>query len=501
MNVITLAESMTFVEAATPAQGPGRLLIHLITPGWGSSGFYPQDVLEAAGRDRVFPAGTHMYIDHPAESEQYDRPERTIKDLAAVLVEDAHWDAAAGGLVAEARVFSHWRAPLAEMADVIGVSIRGTADSEIGEAEGRRGRIMKRLDEGISVDFVTHAGRGGKVAQVIESARVRVQEARNAGQWIESRIHRDFTVLADEMAGEGRLTREERITLSSAIGDALAAFVAKVEAEAPQLYQRDVWDEPDPRETEAVEAAVRRGFAEATANDRREQLDALVRDAYGDEGVWTYVRDFDEETLWFEVSGPEAVTTYAQPYDVTDDVATALTGERTEVRAQTTYVPVDPAGQSTTQESEEDAMPQIEEARLRQLEEAHGRVPTLESERDAAIRERDEARQALAESRKAANAAVAEGVVRDAFDTAGVTAPKTVARIAAAAPLTESGDVDTDALKTIAEESAAELAEASGAGRVRGLGGGTQPDASGDLSEAEFDAELARLSGRTVKEA
>ena len=40
-------------------------------------------------------------------------------------------------------------------------------------------------------------------------------------------------------------------------------------------------------------------------------------------------------------------------------------------------VPVDPAADTPTQESQEDTMPQIEEARMRELEEAAGRVPTL----------------------------------------------------------------------------------------------------------------------------
>jgi hypothetical protein len=498
---VTLAESTAFGSAATPAEGPGRLLIELITPGWGSSGYYSQDLLEAAGRDRIWPAGTHMYIDHPAESEMFDRPERTVKDLAAVLTEDARWDAAAGALVAEARVFSHWRQPLVEMADVIGVSVRGSAEGELGEAEGRTGRVFSRLTAGESVDFVTRAGRGGKVAQVIESARHRVTEARNVGQWVESRIHRDFTVLADEMFGDGRLTREERITLSGGIGDALAAFVARVEADAPGLYERDVWDQAPEVRSDAVEAAIRRGVAEATANDRRDQLDSLVKAEHGGEGFWTWVRDFDDTTVWFQIDGGDDTGTYQQAYDVDDDVATALTGERTEVRAQTTYVPVDPAGQSNPQESEEDTMPQIEEARLRQLEEAHGRVPTLESERDAERQRADTAEAKLAEALKTANTAVAEKVVREAFDAAGVTAPKTVARLAASAPLTEAGAVDEAALKTAAEESAAELAEASGAGRVRGFGGDTLPTDGDALSESDVDAAVGSAFGRQVKEA
>ena len=219
--------------------------VQLITPGWGSSGYYSAQVLESAGQNVVFPAGTHMYFDHPSASEDKDRPERSLRDLAGVLTTDATWDGQA--LVAEARVFGPYQQLVAEMKDVIGVSIRASGDVEIGEAEGRRGRIVTSLVHGTSADFVTHAGRGGRVASLLESARPtrdHLAEARNIGQWVESAIHRDFTVMADDMAAQGRLTREERITLSGAIGDALAAFVANLEANAPQLYQRDLWDEP-----------------------------------------------------------------------------------------------------------------------------------------------------------------------------------------------------------------------------------------------------------------
>src|SRR5690606_28277939 len=152
------------------------------------------------------------------------------------------------------------------------------------------------------------------------------------------------------------------------------------------------------------------------------------------------------------------------------DGVLTLSGERTEVRIQTTYVPVDPAGQSTTtQESKEDTMPQIEETRLRQLEADASRATVLETEKTEAVKRAEEAERKLAEARQSANTAVAQRVVREAFDAAGVAAPKTAARIAASAPLTESGAVDEEALKIAAEESAAELAESSGTGSPRGL--------------------------------
>jgi hypothetical protein len=60
--------------------------------------------------------------------------------------------------------------------------------------------------------------------------------------------------MCDEMAADGRLTRTERITLSSAIGDALGVFVSSLEQAAPQLYQRDLFDEvPTPTVTESEE--------------------------------------------------------------------------------------------------------------------------------------------------------------------------------------------------------------------------------------------------------
>lgn len=246
-----ITESSPFVQAATPADGPGRFLIRLIDAGRGSSGVYLPETLKAAAEAKVFKAGTHMRIDHQTAQERADRPEGSVWDTAAVLKEDARWDEASQSLVAEAKVYARFRTMLAEMAPDIGVSIRANAEVEIGDYEGEPARLITKLVEANTVDFVTRAGRGGHVIEVLEAARV--EEARNVGQWVESRIHRDFTVTADEMFGDGRLTREERIALSGAIGDALDAFVTRLEAGAPDLYTRDLWEEP-PAAPQAIEA-------------------------------------------------------------------------------------------------------------------------------------------------------------------------------------------------------------------------------------------------------
>ena len=159
------------------ADTPGRLKIGIITPGWGSSGYYPQQVLENAATERVYPKGTQMFLDHPTETESYDRPERSVRDLAAVLETDAVWDGT--GLVAEAKIFKAYRELLTDpdLAANIGVSVRGSGEATIGEAEGRRGQIFTRLLEAKSVDFVTKPGRGGRVLAVLESARADMREA------------------------------------------------------------------------------------------------------------------------------------------------------------------------------------------------------------------------------------------------------------------------------------------------------------------------------------
>lgn len=429
---IQLAESMAFTAPDNlVAEGQGRLQVTIMTPGWGSSGYYSTDVVEAAGKDRVFPAGTHMYINHPSATESYDRPERDIATLAAVLLEDGRWDGSK--LVSEAVVFSNWRQPIAEMAPYIGVSIRGSAEvEENGEAEGRRGRIITRLTEGSSVDFVTRAGRGGSVA-VLESAW-------NAG-------------------------------------------------------------------------AHSQPIVEASANDSSEMLRTLIKDQYrvnrtdGDESsLYTYawVRDHDPSTnlVTFELEGQ--TNGIFQQYYSTDSAGlpATLEGVAYEVAIQTTYVPVAPAGLSTTQESEEDTMPQIEEARLRQLEADATRATALETQLAEARSTAETAQAELAESRRTANTETALRIVSEAFSEAQVIAPKTAARIAANAPLTESGVVDTEKLTQLAQESAAELAEARGDGKVVALGASTvsESSASEDISESELNRELALIGGRKITE-
>ena len=159
----TIKEAAKVVEA-----GPGRMLIKLIDPGQGSSGFYSAAVLEAAAADKVFPRGTQMHINHDSELEMLERPEGDLRDLAAVLQEDAYVNEQ-GALVAEALVGSAWKTFLDEFKDFIGASIVADADI-VRTSEGKV--IEKLLPSPLNrVDFVTVAGRGGSILKVLESAQ------------------------------------------------------------------------------------------------------------------------------------------------------------------------------------------------------------------------------------------------------------------------------------------------------------------------------------------
>ncbi|KQN99691.1 hypothetical protein ASF21_12855 [Arthrobacter sp. Leaf234] len=163
---VLITESVDTLTGTLEKTGAKRFRIKIIDEGVGSSGTYPGKTLEQAAKDKIFAKGTHMYLDHPTALETMDRPERTVKDLAAVLDNDAVYES--GALYADIRAYSAHAGVIEEMKDDIGVSIRASAEVE--EASGTR--IITRLVEAQSVDFVTRAGRGGKVMDVLESARV-----------------------------------------------------------------------------------------------------------------------------------------------------------------------------------------------------------------------------------------------------------------------------------------------------------------------------------------
>jgi hypothetical protein len=410
-----LTETTPLSEAGSGTSKSGKMKVSAISAGMGSSGYYSPEVIEQAGRDQLITAGTHLYLDHPTDAEALERPVRSVKDIAAVFTESATYDPVTESLVGEIQVMAPYRGLLEDLAPHIGLSIRGDGELVEGEYEGCRVNIVESLHSIQSVDFVTRAGRGGKVLSLVESAR-------------------------------------------------------------------------------ANERAIGHGLAESTVNDTREALQQVLRDAYGTgEGVWIYVRDFDDSTVWFEIEGAGDDTgIYGQSYDANDG-AVSLSGERTEVRVVTNYVPATRPGSNTpTEESKENPMGNIsiEEAEHRRLTEAAGRVTALEerattaeAERDEAVTERDQLREEKAVSARSSRAvAIVEARATEAG--VGYTALE-VKGLCVDLPLKEDGTLDEAAFTTSIDEDAAARKAAGGSGLVIGHGG--QPGGGSAVTLADLD--------------
>lgn len=151
----------------------GTAYLKLIAPGWGSSGYYSKELLKRDG-PKIFKAGTKNFWNHQTEAEESARPEGDLRDLASTLTEDAHYEdpgTAGPGLYAKANVQPHFKEHVDSLAKHIGMSIRASGIAKPGTAEGRKGNIIEELTRGISVDYVTSPGAGGKILQLFEAAR------------------------------------------------------------------------------------------------------------------------------------------------------------------------------------------------------------------------------------------------------------------------------------------------------------------------------------------
>lgn len=164
-------EEFTAVKESTK---PQIVPVKIIAPGWGSMAYYSKEVLARDG-PTVFTKGTHMMWNHPTATEEADRPEGDLSDLAAVLTENAKWNETGPkgpGLYAKAKVFSDYAQQVSEKGAHIGISINAGVKAHEGEAEGRQGRIADQFVKAYSVDFVTKAGAGGApIVPAMESDR------------------------------------------------------------------------------------------------------------------------------------------------------------------------------------------------------------------------------------------------------------------------------------------------------------------------------------------
>lgn len=159
-----LNQGSALLEAKKPAaedDGAGRYRIRIIAPGRGSTGMYTAPNLAESAP--LFVPGTHMFFDHQTMTEDWERPERSVRDLAGVFESGAEI-MPDGSLEADIKVYPSVNGVIRERWADIGVSINGWSVEEIGP-DG----VVPVLAGIQSVDFVTRAGAKGAVLEVLES--------------------------------------------------------------------------------------------------------------------------------------------------------------------------------------------------------------------------------------------------------------------------------------------------------------------------------------------
>lgn len=278
--------------------------VKIIESGWGSSGYYPAEMLAEYG-PAVFKKGTKVFVNHPSVSESSDRPERDVHQLAGKLVTDAYFDE--GSLYADVKFYSHYAPIISEMYEDVGLSIHALGNAVMGEAEGREGPIVESLVEDplTSVDVVTVAGAGGKFISLLESYRGKGDAAEEVAESVTEGNGMSITKEDFEAA-----VADLKATFVEAISPLRESVSVLVEAATP-AEETEVLEESTPaldpvdiaekfNESGLPKVALRR-VAEALKSESNEKS---VDDLIADEKAYA---DSIRETIKVEVPAEEGV--------------------------------------------------------------------------------------------------------------------------------------------------------------------------------------------------
>ncbi len=219
----------------------GTIPIKIIEPGWGSSGYYPAEILKRDG-PRVFAKGVKLFWNHPTLTEDVERPERDLTDLAAELVNAARWvpDHPSGaGLYGDAKVFTPYQEAVDELAPHIGVSIRAKGRVVQGQAEGKSGPIVQEITAAKSVDFVTEPGAGGQILQLFEARRQVVPQSNSEKEReMDEKQVKELQEANEQLEKEAKakdveLANLQKGQLARDAGDYVSEALVKVDLPAP----------------------------------------------------------------------------------------------------------------------------------------------------------------------------------------------------------------------------------------------------------------------------
>jgi len=265
----------------------GRAHVIIIKAGFNAdkSRYYPAEMLK---RDYKIFEGVKMYADHPTETEDKDRPERSIKDWAATLSNVTCDESAT--VEGDSDIIESWlmqklsllrdKGKLSEMGisiNAVGVASKATIDSV-------ETLVIEKLEAARSVDFVTEPGAGGIVTfyesdrnrniDLIELAALK-EKRPDLIKAVEAEVreeikqevkkHMENEERITELEGQVETLTTERDDLKNQITEAEKAK-AKAEAQATIKEAVDEAELPD-----AAKERIKKRFEEAESADGIEE--------------------------------------------------------------------------------------------------------------------------------------------------------------------------------------------------------------------------------------
>ena len=228
-----LNQGSALLEAKKPGaedDGAGRYRIRIIAPGRGSTGMYTAPNLAESAP--LFVPGTHMFFDHQTMTEDWERPERSVRDLAGVF-ESAAEIMPDGSLEADIKVYPSVNGVIRERWADIGVSINGWSVEEIGP-DG----VVPVLAGIQSVDFVTRAGAKGAVLEVLESdGRWRVKNPPTPSNPTNTNVQEEQAVKPEEIVKA--VSEAVAAAMPAAIKEAAAMLAADQEKKVAEAKKSE----------------------------------------------------------------------------------------------------------------------------------------------------------------------------------------------------------------------------------------------------------------------
>jgi len=249
-----------------------RIKVILIEAGtsFGKRRHYPRRTIQEAAE--LF-AGLKMYLDHPTDREDREKPERSLREWISTITESWYDN---GKLIAWVTVHQKDFWDLLESDKVfrehVGISINTSGRMSEGMIDGEKMEIIDQIVAPRSADWVTEAGARGRVLNLVESNRLReegktmlktvtlhemINERPDLVKIIEARVRED-------------MEKEYKIRETKAIQEAVKPLETKIA-------------ESDAREVQAKEAVKVRDLVEASklpARSRERMITRLCEKSY-----------------------------------------------------------------------------------------------------------------------------------------------------------------------------------------------------------------------------